>query len=440
MTFEPLPSAATGVSAWAASSPGTSEALGLHALGFVLFLAAVALSVTRCGGREVSIARAFSVALVIGLVRETAAGVHAVLEHLGAGIATEPAWNVAVTADRSMLLAYIVNLGIASVLFWGCRPSVPLGTGVVATVGAMIAPWLIELVALFTGQAMVGCAHILLATTAAGMVVVGWRRCAAGSRTLSLAWVAVAAHQLLLAADVLSSADVWFVEPAWAVTAFLLHIPFVVLALHRRDHQLLVQTADRLMEQVAVAAGALTSFIEVVDVELKAHQERHAMLARRIAERLGLSAQGQEDVYWAALLHDIGKLTLDQSIFTVSRRLTPEEWTVVRSHPEKGAMILQNIPGLEAAAKIVLHHHEQWRGGGYPDGIAGGRIPIGARIVALVDAFDAMISSRSYRRQRTVNDAVREIRSSSGTQFDPVVVSAFVDELERLSANGRIQG
>jgi len=417
----------------------TSATSSLQAIGFVLFLASLIVAAVRCKGSEISTSRAFVVAFLIGLVREAVAGAHTVLGFFEIGITTDHALLFTTIADQTLLVAYLVILAIASVIFWGYRSSVSLWTGGIATVGAVASLWLGEISALHSSHAIMGYLHLVLATAAFGLAVLGWLSDSTGSRVLSIAWGAVLFHQTMLAANEFWIAGMWVIGPDWLEAGFLMHIPGILLALNRRDQQLLHDFAGSARDQVSVVATALLNLLEVVDVELKAHQERHAELSRRIAERLGLKPQVQEDVYWATLLHDIGKLTLEKTIFVAPRRLTPEEWMLVRSHPENGARILQDTPGLYEVARIVRFHHERWAGGGYPDGIEGERIPVGARIVALVDAFDAMIGPRTYRRQRSVYDAVTEIQANAGTQFDPMVVEAFVEELRFLPAGGGLR-
>lgn len=137
-----------------------------------------------------------------------------------------------------------------------------------------------------------------------------------------------------------------------------------------------------------------------------------------------------EEVFWAALLHDIGKLSLDRELLTLPRPLTADEWALVRQHPVLGARVIEGIPGLERVGEFIRHHHERWDGTGYPDALRGDAIPLGSRIIAVVDAFDAMLSQRPYRRSRTLNEGIEELRRQTAKHFDPVVVAAFFGVLE----------
>jgi putative nucleotidyltransferase with HDIG domain len=211
---------------------------------------------------------------------------------------------------------------------------------------------------------------------------------------------------------------------------FLLHVPALFLAIALRDRGLLFDAIGRLRVQFGGVLEALLSLEEVSDTALRSHSQRHGELARSVAMRLGMPKDMAEEVFWAALLHDIGKLSLDREIFSLPRPLSTEEWALVRRHPTLGAKVLEGVPGLEKVITYVRYHHERWDGSGYPEGLRGESIPQGARIVALVDAFDAMVSARAYRRPRSLLDAVTEVRDQAGKHFDPAVVQAFFDILD----------
>ncbi|HRJ77468.1 MAG: hypothetical protein HPKKFMNG_02181 [Planctomycetes bacterium] len=178
----------------------------------------------------------------------------------------------------------------------------------------------------------------------------------------------------------------------------------------------------------------LVSSIEAKDQYTHGHSERVTAFAVTIAEEMGLDAETMDNVRLGALLHDVGKIGVAEKILTKPSRLTPEEVKIIRQHPVRGAEILshiRNIPGVVAAAK---HHHEMYNGLGYPDGLAGQEIPQTARVVALADAFDAMTSNRSYRRNFDVGEAVAEFTRCSGDQFDPEVSEVMI----KLLKDGRI--
>lgn len=183
--------------------------------------------------------------------------------------------------------------------------------------------------------------------------------------------------------------------------------------------------------------------LEAQDPYTSGHSQRVAEAARRVARELGMDREGAELVETAALLHDIGKIGVEYAeILTHEGRLTEEQFALVREHPERGAEILGSLESLdERVLRYVLHHHERWDGEGYPEGLEGERIPLGARIVGLCDAVDAMGSERSYRSALSAEAIRRELRRCSGSQFDPSVVQAALAlELPRELAGGERAG
>jgi two-component system cell cycle response regulator len=160
------------------------------------------------------------------------------------------------------------------------------------------------------------------------------------------------------------------------------------------------------------------------------HMDAVATLARSLAVELGLDPTEAELVGVAGKLHDLGKVGIPDAVLRKQAALTPSEWELMRTHPSIGADVLMRVPSLQEVAPLVRGHHERWDGAGYPDALAGDAIPLGARIVAVADAFGAITSDRPYRRARDCRWAVEEIRRGAGAQFDPDVVVA----LERLTA------
>jgi diguanylate cyclase (GGDEF)-like protein len=178
-------------------------------------------------------------------------------------------------------------------------------------------------------------------------------------------------------------------------------------------------------------SDALTRMLDARHPGLAGHVEEVASLAVSCAEALDLSADDTETVRRAAELHDIGKVGIPSAILTKPGRLNDEEWKFMRRHSIIGERILAGIPALERVASMVRSSHERWDGNGYPDGLAGEEIPLGARIILVADAFCAMTEDRPYVRKRSVQSSRQELRACSGTQFDPAVVTAFLDALDR---------
>ena len=145
----------------------------------------------------------------------------------------------------------------------------------------------------------------------------------------------------------------------------------------------------------------------------------------RLGYELNLDKETLRDLELGALLHDIGKIGVPDAVLRKPAKLNEDEWNKMKLHPIHGQKILRNIPFLEGAARIVAQHHEKWDGTGYPVGLRGEDVDIGARIFSVVDAFDAMVSDRVYRKGCSYEDALAELERCSGTQFDPLVVEAF---------------
>jgi HD-GYP domain-containing protein (c-di-GMP phosphodiesterase class II) len=172
---------------------------------------------------------------------------------------------------------------------------------------------------------------------------------------------------------------------------------------------------------------ALARAIEVKDPYTYGHSERVTDYAMAIARKLGLSEWECRNVKYAAALHDIGKIGIARKILNKPGALSEEEFVHVKTHPQLGDSIIEPVTFLQAPREIILHHHERFDGKGYPDGLVGDQIPLGARILAVADSFEAMMSDRPYRKALPVTEAVKEVDLNAGTQFDPVVVKAFME-------------
>jgi diguanylate cyclase (GGDEF)-like protein/putative nucleotidyltransferase with HDIG domain len=176
------------------------------------------------------------------------------------------------------------------------------------------------------------------------------------------------------------------------------------------------------------AAASLARAVDARDVYTGSHSQRVADLAARTARRLGLPEEDVELTRLAASLHDLGKLAIPEEILRKPGPLTEPERMVLERHPQIGFRMLESL-GVDPVADWVLHHHERWDGSGYPDGLPGDRIPLGARIIFVADAYDAMTSERVYRRRVAPEQAVAELERCAGSQFDPEIVSALANEL-----------
>jgi HD-GYP domain-containing protein (c-di-GMP phosphodiesterase class II) len=193
----------------------------------------------------------------------------------------------------------------------------------------------------------------------------------------------------------------------------------------------------------AVVLTALAQAIESHDPSIKGHSARVSSLAEVIARRLGWKSTGLSALHLGGLLHDVGELNLDEAVLRKPGPLDDREYCEIRRHPLAGARLMRSFEQLRPALPYILFHHERWDGDGYPTGRFCEQIPLGARIVAVVDAFDAMTSNRPYRTPLPLQSAFAELRRGAGTQFDPSVVRTFLrswseGELDRFLPDERL--
>jgi cyclic di-GMP phosphodiesterase len=186
----------------------------------------------------------------------------------------------------------------------------------------------------------------------------------------------------------------------------------------------------------AAALAALRDMIRARDLGTGAHSERVRVYALALARAHRVADRQLPDIERGVMLHDIGKIAVPDGILLKPGPLSPDEWKIMRTHPEVGRRLIEHIPFLRGAVPIVYHHHERWDGTGYPGGLAGEDIPLGARIFAVADAFDAMTYDRPYSRAVSIAAAREEIERCAGAHFDPAVVATFLglplEELEEL--------
>ncbi|HYA09474.1 MAG TPA: HD-GYP domain-containing protein [Gaiellaceae bacterium] len=201
-------------------------------------------------------------------------------------------------------------------------------------------------------------------------------------------------------------------------------------ALRERSERLL-ESYRRLEESALEAVETLNATVDAKDPYTAGHSQRVQRVALAVGAELGIGPAGLDALRFAGLFHDLGKLRVPDAILTKPEPLTPEEYEVIKRHPEDGAAIVGRLGRLREAVPLIRHHHERWDGSGYPDGLAGGDIPLEAAVVGLADAWDAMTSDRPYSRARSLEDAAEEIRRGRGTQFAPAVVDAFFAALRR---------
>lgn len=186
----------------------------------------------------------------------------------------------------------------------------------------------------------------------------------------------------------------------------------------------------KLLTQSSSHSSILSAVVATVyerSEETEAHALRLSDISKKIALKLGLPQSEIDEIEVFAMLHDIGKVGIDDRILNKPGRLTEEEWTIMKKHPEIGYRIAKASPELEVVAEYILAHHERWDGKGYPKGLAGEDIPLPSRIIAIADTYDAMTEDRVYRKALSEEEAVREIIANSGKQFDPQIVTLFLE-------------
>jgi putative nucleotidyltransferase with HDIG domain len=176
--------------------------------------------------------------------------------------------------------------------------------------------------------------------------------------------------------------------------------------------------------------------IEAKDPFTQRHSKEVSRLAAQIAMQAGLSEAEIEDIKLAGIVHDVGKIHVPEDVLKKPTLLTAQEYEIVKNHAAWGAKILEPLK-VTAIERIVRHHHEAFDGQGYPDCLRGDQIPLGARIMTVADAFQAMVSTRAYRKGRTVEEALAELQRCRGTQFDPLVVDAFLRSIQSVGGQQR---
>ncbi|HEV7495305.1 HD-GYP domain-containing protein [Baekduia sp.] len=187
------------------------------------------------------------------------------------------------------------------------------------------------------------------------------------------------------------------------------------------------QAERQLALTLNASVQALASLLDLRDGYTGQHSGTVVALCEQVARRVGVTGDELEHLRIAAHLHDLGKIGVPDAILHKPGPLDDTEWSIMREHPVWGARALESIPGFRPAARAVRHHHERWDGDGYPDGLAGEDIPIGARIIAVCDAYEAMTSTRPYRPALAEPLARERIVAGTGTQFDPAAAWGLLD-------------
>jgi putative nucleotidyltransferase with HDIG domain len=214
-------------------------------------------------------------------------------------------------------------------------------------------------------------------------------------------------------------AVLWQFRPV--LSAFILVPMYVSLRSFASEARLRMETIEAVLR--------MAESIDYRDTGTYEHSKRLAEMTKELANALGLTPEHTAEIVLASRVHDLGKIGISNDILLKPGALTPEERHIMQDHPTIGANILSSYSAFQGSVETVKHHHERWDGRGYPNGLKGEEIPIGSRIITVVDSFDSMTADRPYRRGMTVDDAVSRLKDGMGTQFDPRVSAAFIQLL-----------
>ncbi len=310
-----------------------------------------------------------------------------------------PWWNWLFNAAQAAL-----SLGSASAIYHLCAGNAP--TFNPNSLGAAIGVVLAAVTAHLVSSGLVTGAVIIY--RGGNPLTLWWERQAEGWREeLGLAMLAIVTA--LVAEDY-----------PWALLVQAGSIAIIYLSF-KQSQQVRRQTRETIEH--------LAALVDHRDPYTFQHSQNVSRYAVRLAERLGLPGSEVELIRSAALIHDIGKIAVPDSILLKPGRLDECEWREMRRHPVVGADMVAHLPEYRAGARLIRHHHEAWDGRGYPDGLAGEAIPLGARIIALADSYDAMSTARPYRQALPLESIVEQLRAGKGRQWDPRLVELWLEEV-----------
>ena len=189
-------------------------------------------------------------------------------------------------------------------------------------------------------------------------------------------------------------------------------------------------------EQQRIVLGSIKSLVTFLNTRVSrdyTHSPHFSKLVCALGSEVHLDEKQLQSLKYASLLHDAGKADIPTAILTKTTKLTEQEYDIIRKHPVKGAQILRPLQVLRPVIPIIMYHHEKYNGSGYPSRLKGGQIPLGARIMSVADAFEAMVYGRPYRQRMDIASAIKEIKRKSGTQFDPKIVEAFLRVIKKFN-------
>lgn len=218
------------------------------------------------------------------------------------------------------------------------------------------------------------------------------------------------------------------------------------------DQEMLMTIAEQIIigiknlqlyeDQQKIVLGSIKSLVTLLDTRVPqeyTHSPYFSKLVSLIGIQMHLDTKQIESLKFASLLHDTGKADIPPEILTKTSKLTSHEYDIIKRHPLKGAQILRPLQILKPVIPIIMHHHEKYDGTGYPSRLKKGQIPIGARIMSVADAFEAMVYGRPYRERKDISSAIKEIKKKSGAQFDPKVVEAFLRVVKKINTKNYLK-
>ncbi len=233
--------------------------------------------------------------------------------------------------------------------------------------------------------------------------------------------------EMNLVIEAINQGEVYrFLTKPWDTRELMRMVDEILADWRRRQREKLEDYSARLQKAGLETVMALAEAVELKDHYTKGHCARVRDYSLQLAKALDLDENFRRDLIYASLLHDCGKIGISESILNIPGPLTPEQYREIQRHPALGFQMTCMIEYLRTASIIIRQHHERWDGKGYPDGLKGEEITLGARIVAVADSFDAMTSSRPYRRALDYQSAIAELEAGRGTQFDPRLVDLFI--------------
>jgi len=242
----------------------------------------------------------------------------------------------------------------------------------------------------------------------------------AGIYQLSLSGFTTPYHGLVTT----QTQDFWTVVTAMVVTGILVYI---IMSIIERNVNQILSSEQQLQRAYESTLRGWARALELRDQETEGHSQRVTHMTLKLAKKMGIPEGELKFIRWGSLLHDIGKMAIPDTILLKKENLNEDELEIVRRHPEIAKQLLQEIPYLERAIVIPYYHHERWDGSGFPNGLKGKEIPLPARIFAVVDVWDALISERSYKEAWPIAKAKEYLSEQSGKLFDPVIVEAFLE-------------